>query len=100
MPYSYENSKGQKYYLHGKTVTLQGGREQKIHFFAREPKAGEALDRLPAGHVVVENERTGLPFLKRDAGTKSAPSAKARAGVKTKAAPKATATATRSRAKK
>jgi hypothetical protein len=96
MPYSYENSKGQKYYLHGKTVTLQGGREQKIHFFAREPKAGEALDRLPAGHVVVENERTGLPFLKRDAGTKSAPKATASA----KAAPKAKATASRSRAKK
>ena len=51
MPYSYENSKGQKYYLHGKTVTLQGGREQKIHFFAREPKPGEALTlpRRPHG---------------------------------------------------
>jgi hypothetical protein len=77
MPYSYENSKGQKYYLHGKTVTLQGGREQKIHFFAREPKPGEALDGLPAGHMVVENERTGLPFLKRDASAKAAPTARA-----------------------
>jgi hypothetical protein len=98
MPYSYENSKGQKYYLHGKTVTLQGGREQKIHFFAREPKAGESLDRLPAGHVVVENERTGLPFLKRDAGAKATSGAKASSSAN--AAPKAKATASRSRAKK
>ncbi len=77
MPYSYENSKGQKYYLHGKMVTLQGGRQQKIHFFAREPKPGEALDSLPAGHVVVENERTGLPFLKREAAANPASKASA-----------------------
>ena len=49
MPYSYKNSKGQTYYLHGKKVTLQGGRKQKIHFFAREPKPGEALDSSPRG---------------------------------------------------
>jgi hypothetical protein len=65
MPYSYQNSKGQTYYLHGKDVTLQGGRQQRIHYFAREAKAGEALDAVPAGRVVVENPRTGLPFLKR-----------------------------------
>ena len=65
MPYSQKNSKGQTYYLHGKEVTLQGGRKQKIHYFAREPKAGEALDAIPAGYEVVENPRTGLPFLKR-----------------------------------
>jgi len=67
MPYSHKNSKGQTYYLHGKEVTLQGGRKQKIHYFAREPKPGEALDTIPAGHEVVENPRTGLPFLKRRA---------------------------------
>ena len=65
MPFSHKNSKGQTYYLHGKEVTLQGGRKQKIHYFARAPKAGEALDAIPAGHEVVENPRTGLPFLKR-----------------------------------
>ena len=67
MPYSYKNSKGQTYFLHGKEVTLQGGRKQKIHYFAREAKAGEALDAVPDGHNVVENPRTGLPFLKRGA---------------------------------
>jgi hypothetical protein len=28
MPYSYQNRKGQTYYLHGKEVTLQNGRTQ------------------------------------------------------------------------
>jgi hypothetical protein len=65
MAYSYKNSKGQAYFLHGKEVTLQGGRKQRIHYFAREAKAGESLDAIPAGYTVVENARTGLPFLKR-----------------------------------
>jgi hypothetical protein len=74
MPYSYRNSKDQTYYLHGKEVTLQNGRKQQIYYFAREPKAGEALDDLPAGREVVENPRTGLPFLK---GAGAAPTASA-----------------------
>lgn len=65
MPYSYTNKKGQQYYLHGKEVTLQGGRKQRIHYFAREPKEGEAMDNVPDGYEVVENERTGLPFVRR-----------------------------------
>ena len=70
MPYRYENTKGQTYSLHGKEVTLQNGRRQQIYYFARAPKAGEALDALPPGRAVVENSRTGLPFLK---GTGPAP---------------------------
>ena len=64
MPYSYQNSKGQTYYLHGKEVTLQNGRKQQIFYFGREAKPGDALDALPAGKEVIENPRTGLPFLK------------------------------------
>ena len=74
MPYSYTNSKGQTYYLHGKEVTLQYGRTQQIYYFAREPKAGAALDAVPAGREVIESPRTGLPFLK---GTGTAPAASA-----------------------
>ena len=72
MPYRHTNSKGQAYYLHGKEVTLQNDRKQQIFYFAREPKAGEALDDLPPGREVVENSRTGLPVLK---GTGAAPAA-------------------------
>lgn len=64
MAYAYTNSKGQTYYLHSKDVVLRGGRNQTIYYFAREEKAG-TLDAIPAGRVVVENKRTGLPMLKR-----------------------------------
>jgi hypothetical protein len=65
MAYSHKNKKGQTYYLHGKTVTLQNGRRQQIYYFAREEKRGEGLDGIPAGYRIEENDRTGLPFLKK-----------------------------------
>ena len=64
MPFSYTNAKGQLYYLHGKTVTLQNGRPQTIYYFAREPKS-EVLEALPTGYRIEENPRTGLPYLKK-----------------------------------
>ena len=64
MAYSHVNSRGQTYYLHSKDVQLRGsGRTQTIYYFAKEIKAG-ALDDLPAGKTIVENDRTGLVFLK------------------------------------
>ena len=62
MAYSFENSKGKTYYLHTKDVTLKGGRNQTIYYFAKDQRSN-ACD-LPAGKKVVENERTGLPFVK------------------------------------
>jgi hypothetical protein len=68
MAYKHINGKGEAYYLHAKEVTLRNGRRQKIHFFRRHEKSGEALDRIPGGYTVRENERTGLPFLTRADG--------------------------------
>ena len=65
MPFTHTNKKGQKYILHGKDVTLKGGRTQRIHYFAREARPADALDAIPAGYRIEENERTGLPFLKK-----------------------------------
>lgn len=65
MAFSHVNSKGQTYYLHQRDVTLKGGRQQRIFFFAREEKDG-VIDALPEGYLVVENTRTGLPILKKD----------------------------------
>jgi hypothetical protein len=65
MAYSHQNKKGQTYFLHGKTVTLQNGRRQQIYYFAREVKRGEGLDAIPSGYRIEENDRTGLPFLKK-----------------------------------
>ena len=65
MAYSVVSKKtGKKYFLHSKNVTLKGGRKQMIYFFAGEVKTG-ALNALPAGYVVMENDRTGLPMLKK-----------------------------------
>lgn len=64
MAFSHVNSKGQTYYLHSREVTLKGGRQQRIYFFAREQKDG-VIDELPSGFVVIENPRTGLPILKK-----------------------------------
>jgi hypothetical protein len=65
MPYQHTNKRGQPYYLHGKVVTLQNGRQQQIFYFAREPKPHEVLNAVPDGYRIEENERTGLPFLKK-----------------------------------
>ncbi len=64
MAFSYMNAKKVTYYLHGKKVTLKNGRQQQIYFFARDVRA-EALNAVPAGYVVVETKRTGMPVLKK-----------------------------------
>ncbi len=65
MAYSVQSKKtGETYYLHSKDVTLRGGRKQTIYYFARAQKEG-VMDELPAGMVVMENSRTGLPMLKK-----------------------------------
>lgn len=64
MAYQHTNSKGTTYYLHKRDVKLRSGRTQTIYFFAKS--AGEGtIDELPSGFTVVENQRTGLPVLKK-----------------------------------
>ena len=55
---------GKTYYLHSKEVTLRGGRQQVIYFFAQDVRDG-SLDAVPAGYEVMENDRTGLPMLRK-----------------------------------
>ncbi|RJQ27960.1 hypothetical protein C4577_00410 [Candidatus Parcubacteria bacterium] len=64
MAYQYTNNKGKSYYLHGKEVRLRSGKNQQIYYFAQEIKDG-AIDQVPAGFVVIENHRTGMPVLKK-----------------------------------
>ncbi|MEE8605639.1 MAG: hypothetical protein V3S65_09700 [Candidatus Aminicenantaceae bacterium] len=64
MAYEFTNKKGVKYYLHFKDVNLKGGRIQRIYFFAKDVRPG-SLDDVPAGYVVMETERTGMPILKK-----------------------------------
>lgn len=65
MAYSHTNSKGVKYYLNSKKVTLRGGKEQIIYYFSKDERP-ETVDKLPDGFVVNENPRNGFLTVKRD----------------------------------
>lgn len=65
MAFSVKSKKsGKMYYLHTKEVELAGGRKQRIYYFAGVADKN-ALDALPAGYEMIENERTGLPMLRK-----------------------------------
>jgi hypothetical protein len=64
MAFEFLNSRGVKYYLHSREVTLKGGRLQRIYFFARDVRPG-ALDAIPAGFKAEETKKTGMPILKK-----------------------------------
>lgn len=55
---------GKTYYLHARLQKLKGGQEVTLYYFAGQPGEG-AIDALPTGYVVSENEKTGLPLLKK-----------------------------------
>ncbi|MGD1009283.1 MAG: hypothetical protein ABR951_03930 [Candidatus Aminicenantales bacterium] len=64
MAFQFKNSRGVSYYLHSKDVNLKGGRKQTIYYFARDVRPG-ALDAVPAGYMVMETTKTGMPILKK-----------------------------------
>ena len=55
---------GKTYFLHARLQKLRGGQEVTLYYFAGQPGEG-AIDALPEGYEVSENERTGLPLLKK-----------------------------------
>ncbi len=66
MPFSVESKKsGNTYYLHLREQERKDGKKTKLYYFAKEVKDEGSVDKLPDGYTVIENERTGLPFLKR-----------------------------------
>lgn len=60
-PFVHKSKNGTKWWLHMKQ---QGKR--KLYFFSKNPI--DALPALPPGYEVVENERTGLPMLRKKVG--------------------------------
>ena len=59
--YSHTNSKGVTYYLHRTTVTLRGGKEQTIYFFAKKQVNDKGIPTaLPEDRFVKENPRNGF----------------------------------------
>ncbi len=67
MAYSHTNSKGVTYYLHSKVVTLRGGKQQRIYYFAKDVREAEAVNELPEDRMVQENPRNGFLTLKKKA---------------------------------
>jgi hypothetical protein len=67
MAYAHTNKKGKTYYLHTSRATLKGGYTRDIYYFGLTVNPEKALDAIPAGMMVIENDRTGLPFLKKAA---------------------------------
>lgn len=64
-PYSVKSNKsGKTYFLHSRLQKLKGGQEVTLYYFGGEAKEG-AIDALPVGYEVTENERTGLPMLRK-----------------------------------
>lgn len=55
MGFSFKNSKGKTYYLH------QNG---KLYYFSSQIKENHV--DLPSGVAIVENQKTGLPMLKKN----------------------------------
>jgi len=65
-PYSHTNSKGVTYYLHNTTVTLRGGKEQTIYFFAKKERNEKGTPcALPEDRFVAENPRNGFLVIKK-----------------------------------
>lgn len=63
--YKHTNSKDVTYYLHSKLVTLRGGKQQRIFFFAKDERPADAVESLPEGYMVQENPRNGFLTLKK-----------------------------------
>ena len=63
-PFTFKNSKGITYFLHGKNVVLKTGHTQFIYYFARKMNAEYAV-QMPPGFIVIESKSTGLPLLKK-----------------------------------
>ena len=65
--YSFTNSKGTEYFLHGRTRSVGGGKTVTLYFFAKTAGKG-AIAEIPEGYKVTESGRTGLPILKKKSG--------------------------------
>jgi hypothetical protein len=63
MAFTFKNSKGVTYILHGRDRVTSTGKKATLYFFAKEKKEG-ALDVVPDGYMVAETAN-GLLVLKK-----------------------------------
>lgn len=62
--YSHKNAKGVTYYLNSQTVTLRGGKQQRIYYFSKDAGRLAAVN-LPDGYEVRENNHNGFLTIKK-----------------------------------
>ncbi len=55
---------GKTYHLHHRRQKLRGGQEVSLYYFAGTEGEG-SMDALPEGYEVSENQKTGLPLLRK-----------------------------------
>lgn len=67
--FRYTSRDGRRYYLHRRMLAQSSGRPRHLLYFAPDLRPGEEVARLPAGYDIIENDRTGMPLLKRAATT-------------------------------
>jgi hypothetical protein len=61
-PYKYKTKKGkQEFYLHSKEKG-----KSRLYFFSKDSDG--AISSLPGGYEIVENQTTGMPFLRKKIG--------------------------------
>ena len=60
-PYIYKNSRNKKFWLH-----MRKRGKVTLYFFSKDPRG--AINTLPRRFTVVENPRTGMPFVKKKTG--------------------------------
>ncbi len=57
-PFMYKSKSGQQFWLH-----MKERGKSKLYYFSKDPVG--ALNDLPKGFEIIENTRTGMPFLKK-----------------------------------
>lgn len=62
--YTYINTKGTMYYLNTQEVDNFDGKRRSIYYFSKDQRPTAC--GLPEGRMIVENPKTGLPFLRKD----------------------------------
>jgi len=57
-PYHYTNKKGEKFWLH-----MRQKGKRTLYYFSKDPTG--AINDLPKGFEVFENEKSGLPMIRK-----------------------------------
>ncbi|MCF6313265.1 MAG: hypothetical protein L3J39_12515 [Verrucomicrobiales bacterium] len=61
----FSKKSGKTYYLHSSEQSRKDGATTVLYYFAGDLREEGGVEVLPADYIVVENQRTGQPYLKK-----------------------------------